>query len=162
MIDKSGVRTYLRAMGRRSATLIVLVVTICLLLGPVGQSYAGAVQEANAGQGGQTIDLNKLPVRGKITVVDVFSPFCPPCMRLAPLLEQLAQKRSDLVIKKVNIQRPEVSGKIDWQSPLAQQLGLHSIPHFMIFNAKGRLESQGQEAMKQVLGWLQEAGLIRK
>ena len=93
---------------------------VCLLWGLVGQSYAGAVQEANAGRDGQTIDLKKLPVQGKITVVDFFSQYCPPCMQLAPLLEQLAQKRSDLAIKKVNIQRPEVSGKIDWQSPLAQ------------------------------------------
>ena len=162
MIDKSGSRTYLRAMTRRSATLIVVVAAVCLLWGLVGQSYAGAVQEANAGKGGQPIELNKLPVRGKITVVDFFSQYCPPCMRLAPLLEQLAQKRSDLAIKKVNIQRPEVSGKIDWQSPLAQQLGLQSIPHFMIFNAKGRLEAQGQDAMKQVLSWLQEAGLLKQ
>ena len=84
-----------------------------------------------------------LPVQGKITVVDFFSQYCPPCMRLAPLLEQLAQKRSDLAIKKVNIQRPEVSGKIDWQSPLAKQLGLHSIPHFMIFDQKGKLVVPG-------------------
>ena len=162
MIDKSGARTYLRAMARRSVTLIGVVAAICLLWGLVGQSYAGAVQEANAGREGQTIDLKNLPVQGKITVVDFFSPYCPPCMQLAPLLEQLAQKRSDLAIKKVNIQRPEVSGKIDWQSPLAQQLGLHSIPHFMIFNQKGKLEAQGQEATKQVLAWLKEAGLIWK
>ncbi len=161
MIDKSGSRTFLRAMTRRSATLIV-VAAVCLLWGLVGQSYAGAVHEANAGRGGQPIELNKLPVRGKITVVDFFSQYCPPCMRLAPLLEQLAQKRSDLAIKKVNIQRPEVSGKIDWQSPLAQQLELHSIPHFMIFDQKGKLSSEGQEAMKQVIAWLQEAGLIKQ
>lgn len=162
MIDKSGARTYLRATARRSASFIVLAAAISLVLGLAGQSYAGAVQEANAGRGGQPIDLKSLPVKGKITVVDFFSQYCPPCMQLAPLLEQLAQKRSDLAIKKVNIQRPDVSGKIDWQSPLAQQLGLQSIPHFMIFNAKGRLESQGQEATKQVIGWLKEAGLLNK
>ena len=54
MIDKSGSRTYLRAMARRSATLIVVVAALCLLWGLVGQSYAGAVQEANAGREGQT------------------------------------------------------------------------------------------------------------
>jgi thiol-disulfide isomerase/thioredoxin len=162
MIDKPGSKTYLRAMARRiNATLIALAVGFCLLFGLVGQSYGEAVQEANAGRGGQTIELSKLPSRGHVTVVDVFSPFCPPCMQLAPLLEQLAQKRSDLVIKKVNIQRPEISGKIDWQSPLAKQLELHSIPHFMIFDQRGKLKSQGQEATKQVVGWLKEAGLLK-
>jgi len=61
----------------------------------------------------------------------------------------------------VNIQRPEVSGRIDWQSPLAQQFQLHSIPHLMIFNRRGRLETQGPEAMKQVVDWLKEAGLLK-
>jgi thiol-disulfide isomerase/thioredoxin len=162
MIDKSGARPYLKAMERRSAPLIVVVAAVCLLFGLVGQSYAGEVQEANAGRGGQPLELNKLPVKGKITVVDFFSQYCPPCMKLAPLLEQLAQKRSDLAIKKVDIQRPEKSGGIDWQSPLAQQLGLRSIPHFMIFDERGKLSSQGQEAMKQVIGWLQEAGLLKQ
>ncbi len=156
MINKTGARM------RRGTVLIILTAVSCLLLGLVGQSYAGAVREANAGHEGQTIDLSKLPAKGKVTVVDVFSPYCPPCMKLAPMLEQLAQKRSDLVIKKVNIQRPSVSGKIDWQSPLAQQLSLHAIPHFMIFNAQGKLEAQGQEATKQVIGWLKEAGLLNQ
>lgn len=160
MIDKSEARTYLRTIARLSVKLIVLVAVLGLLLGQLGQSYAGAVQEANAGQEGQTMDLKSLPVQGKTTIADFFSPYCPPCVKLAPLLEQLGQKRSDLAIKKVNIQRPEISGKIDWQSPLAQQLGLRSIPHFMIFDQQGKVKSQGQEATKQVVGWLQEAGLI--
>lgn len=163
MMDKTGTSSNLSAMaGRIKAAVIVLTALSCLPGGLAGQSYAGAVQDANAGRYGQTIELNRLPAKGKTTVVDLYSPLCPPCMRLAPLLEQLAQKRSDLAIKKVNIQRPEVQGKIDWQSPLAQQLGLHAIPHFMIFNAKGGLESQGKEATKQVIVWLQEAGLIGK
>jgi thioredoxin-related protein len=61
----------------------------------------------------------------------------------------------------LDIQRPEKSGGIDWQSPLAKQLSLRSIPHFMIFDQKGKLASQGQEAMQQVMGWLQEAGLLK-
>ncbi len=132
-----------------------------LLLALAGPALAGAVLDGNAGRYGQTMDIRSLPVKGKTTVVDCFSPYCPPCMRLAPLLEKLAQARSDLVIKKVNIQRPEVSGHIDWQSPLARQLELRSIPHFMIFDQKGKLASQGQDATKQVIGWLQEAGLLK-
>jgi thiol-disulfide isomerase/thioredoxin len=160
MMGRFGAWNYLRAKaGRIPATLIVGAAGFCLLCGLVGPSYGGAVQEVNAGRGGQPIELKQLPTRGKITVVDFFSPYCPPCLRLAPLLEQLAQKRSNLVIKKVNIQRPEVSGRIDWQSPLAQQFQLHSIPYLMIFNQRGRLETQGPEAMKQVVDWLKEAGL---
>ena len=162
MMIQLGARNYFGAKaGRIPATLIVWAAGFCLLCGLVGPSYGGAVQEVNAGRGGQPIELKQLPTRGKITVVDFFSPYCPPCLRLAPLLEQLAEKRSDLVIKKVNIQRPEVSGRIDWQSPLAQQFQLHSIPHLMIFNQRGGLETQGLEAMKQVMDWLKETGLLK-
>lgn len=163
MIDKSLREAYLRTrVGRVKSALTCGFLGIFLFLGLAGQVMAGAAQDGNPGRSGQTLDLKSLPVRGKTTVVDCYSQYCPPCMRLAPLLEQLAQKRSDLAIKKVDIQRPEVSGHIDWQSPLAKQLELRSIPHFMIFDQKGKLASQGQEAMKQVLGWLQEAGLIGK
>jgi thiol-disulfide isomerase/thioredoxin len=162
MMGQIGARNYLRVKTACiPATLIVWAAGFCLLCGLVGQSYGGAVSEVNADRGGQPIELKQLPTRGKITVVDFFSPYCPPCLRLAPLLEQLAQKRSDLVIKKVNIQRPEVSGRIDWQSPLAQQFQLHSIPYLMIFNQRGGLETQGLEAMKQVMDWLKETGLLK-
>jgi thiol-disulfide isomerase/thioredoxin len=162
MIDNLAMEAYLRTMkGRVKSALTCGFLGFFLLLALTGQLLAGAVQDGNPGRSGQTLDLKSLPVKGSTTVVDCYSQYCPPCMRLAPLLEQLAQKRSDLVIKKVDIQRPEVSGHIDWQSPLAKQLGLRSIPHFMIFDQKGKLASEGQGAMKQVLGWLQEAGLLK-
>ncbi len=157
-------KTYRRVLaGRRPVALVALLAGFCLLSGLLaGPVRAGAVQEANAGREGQTLDLQTLPVKGKTTVVDFYSPFCPPCMKLAPLLEQLAQQRSDLVIKKVNIQRPQVQGNIDWQSPLAKQLGLHSIPHLVIFDKQGQTTATGQEAIKQVVAWLQEAGLLKQ
>ena len=131
MIDKSPRRAYLRAMKRGiKRGLACGFLGFFLLLALAGQIVAGAVQDGNPGRYGQTLDLKSLPVKGKTTVVDCYSPFCPPCMRLAPLLEELAQKRADLVIKKVNIQRPEVSAGIDWQAPLAKQLGIRSVPHF--------------------------------
>jgi hypothetical protein len=74
----------------------------------------------------------------------------------------LAQKRRDLEIIKLNINRPEVLGRIDWQSPLAKQLGLRSIPHFLIFDREGRLTAQGPEARWQILDWLREAGLLKQ
>jgi thiol-disulfide isomerase/thioredoxin len=161
MIDKPETRAYLRARtGGTTAALILGFIGLLLLL--PGQLMAGAVQDGNPGRSGETLDLKTLPVKGKTTVVDVYSPYCPPCMRLAPLLEQLAQQRPDLVIKKVNIQRPNVPGRIDWQSPLAKQLGLRSIPHFMIFDQQRKLQVEGKEAFQQVLSWLKKAGLLKQ
>lgn len=164
MIDKPESSSYLRGRGRRiNSTLLVLLAGFCLGWGLAGSADAAAVQEANADRAGQTLDLATLPVKGKITVVDFYSPYCPPCMAIGPLLEQLSQKRPELAIQKVNIQRPEKSGGIDWQSPLAQQMGFGSIgiPYFLIFDKHGKMVAKGKEAQKQVIGWLQEAGLIK-
>lgn len=163
MIDKLETRAYLRTMGRwlRSA-LIGKFLGVFLLLALSAPGLAGAVQEGNAGQEGSEVALQALPVKGKITVVDCYSPYCPPCVRLAPFLEELAQKRTDLEIIKLNINRPEVQARIDWQSPLAKQLGLRAIPHFLIFDSQGRQTAQGPEARRQVLDWLREAGLLKQ
>jgi len=99
-------------------------------------------------------------VNGKTTLIDFYSPFCPPCVQLAPVMAQLAAKRPDLAIRKVNINRPGVQG-IDWRSPLAQQYQIRQVPYFMVFSPQGRLVAQGREAAETLRRWLQEAGLMR-
>ncbi len=105
-------------------------------------------------------DVKSLLVKGKTTLIDFYSPYCPPCMRLAPIMAQLAEKRPDLALVKVNINRLEVVG-IDWSSPLAQQYQIRQVPYFMIFSPQGQLLSQGQDAVGTVQRWLQEAGLMK-
>jgi thiol-disulfide isomerase/thioredoxin len=138
-----------------------LVVAALLSLALVSSgAWAGAVADANRSNPGQTLDVNSLVVQGKTTLIDFHSPFCPPCVQLAPIMAQLAAKRPDLVIKKVNINRPEVQG-IDWRSPLAQQYQIRQVPYFMIFSPQGQLVAQGREASETVERWLQKAGLIK-
>jgi hypothetical protein len=79
-------------------------------------------------------------------------------MRISPRLEQLGQKRPDLQIVKVDINRPETKG-IDWQSPLARQYALRSIPHFKIFDGNGNVVDEGDPAFKKIMGWLRAEGL---
>ena len=54
---------------------------------------------------------------------------------------------------KVDINRPEVH-KIDWQSPVAQQYGLQSIPFFKIVGPNGQLIAEGKPARDQVDAWI--------
>jgi thiol-disulfide isomerase/thioredoxin len=143
---------------KRPSWQVFFLVALALL--PAAGAAAAELLEANSGQGGETLDLQSLRVKGKTTLIDFYSPFCPPCLRLAPLLEALAQKRPELVIKKVNINRPEIKG-IDWKSPLAQQHRISSVPHFVIFSPQGKA-IHGQAASKKVMDWLTEAGLMPK
>jgi thiol-disulfide isomerase/thioredoxin len=163
MIDKHHVRHYVRGMARpRNASRWPLVLAVLLSLGFVASgAWAGSVVAANTGRGGQTLEIKSLPVKGKTTLIDFYSPFCPPCVRLAPVMKKLAARRSDLAIKKVNINRPGIQG-IDWQSPLAQQYGIRWVPYFMIFSPTGKLVAQGKDAVDQVRRWLQEEDLTRR
>jgi thioredoxin len=104
----------------------------------------------NAGKEGQEIELKDHLVAGKMNIIDFYSEFCPPCKAVAPMLEQLAAKDPDVVVGKVDINRPDTRG-IDWNSPVAQQYNLRSIPHFKIYDGEGKLVAEGQEAKDQLL-----------
>ncbi len=161
MIDNHLLRNYVKAMNRVRISLLLSLTLVAFLAMSLAASgaWAGEV-DANQGNTGQTMEVKSLVVRGKTTVVDFYSPYCPPCMYLAPLLARLGESRSDLSIQRVNINRPEVNG-IDWRSPLAQQYQIKSVPYFMIFNPQGKLQAQGKEAFDLVRGWLQDAGLMK-
>jgi thiol-disulfide isomerase/thioredoxin len=91
---------------------------------------------------GAPVKLTDYLVPGKTVVFDFYSDFCPPCVRVAPALEKLHASRSDVVVVKVDINRPETKGRIDWQSPVAKQFRLNSIPHFKVYGPDGKLQAE--------------------
>jgi thiol-disulfide isomerase/thioredoxin len=161
MIDIRQLRHYVKSMhrARKSLALSPLLAALLALAFFSSEAGAGTLLDANPNNPGQTLDVKSLLVKGKTTLVDFYSPFCPPCVRLAPLMAKLAKKRPDLAIKKVNINRPGING-IDWRSPLAQQYQIRQVPFFMIFDPQGKPVAQGREAVETVGGWLQEAGIM--
>lgn len=87
---------------------------------------------------GQKVDLADYLVPGKTTVFDFTSKYCPPCRGYDEPLVKLHAQRADIVVVKVDINRPETKG-IDWKSPVAQQYGMNSIPHFKVYGPDGKL-----------------------
>jgi thiol-disulfide isomerase/thioredoxin len=104
---------------------------------------------------GDPVKLEDYLVTGKITVIDFYSHFCPPCMALAPLLVKLHQSRDDLAVVEVDINRPGVTG-IDWQSPVAGEFKLESIPNLVIYSATGTVIASGDKARDLVVDWIQK------
>ena len=104
---------------------------------------------------GQKVDLADFLVTGKTTVFDFTSEYCPPCRVYADPLLKLHQRRQDLAVVKVDINRPEYH-HIDWESPVSQQYALSGkgIPHFKIYGPDGKLVSEGDEARLQVNRWI--------
>lgn len=105
---------------------------------------------------GQPIKLADYLSPGKTVIFDFYSDFCGPCVAVAPRLEKLHAKRADIVVVKVDINRPGVKG-IDWQSPVTKQFGLRSIPHFKVYGPDGKLVAEdgpgGRKAAEMVLAW---------
>lgn len=101
---------------------------------------------------GEEITLADHLFAGKTTIVDFYSKYCPPCMRLGPIIESLVEGREDLALVKVDINRPGVQG-IDWNSPVAQKFALRSIPYLRVYGPDGTMQAEGRAALEMVLGW---------
>lgn len=104
--------------------------------------------------GGQEMKLSDYLVPGKTTVFDFFSEYCPPCRAIAPHMERLHETHADIAVVKVDINRPDTHG-IDWNSPVARQYHLESIPHFKVYGPDGKLKAEGDPAYDLVVSWMQ-------
>jgi len=117
-----------------------------------------AESAANAAKPGEEIDLKNYLRRGVTNIVDFYSEYCPPCRQISPRLIKLDQKRNDIKVVKIDINRKDVRG-IDWGSPLVKQFQLQSIPHFKIYDEMGNLKAEGEEAYYEVMGLLKKEGI---
>ena len=57
-------------------------------------------------------------------LVDFWAEWCGPCHAIAPVLDQIAEERSDLKVVKLNI---------DEEPDVAQRYGVMSIPTLILF-----------------------------
>jgi thiol-disulfide isomerase/thioredoxin len=113
---------------------------------------------ANAKKPGEEVQLEDFVQGDQTTIFDFYSRFCPPCQKISPWLKELDKRRDDLVVFKVDINRPGVRG-IDWQSPVARQYNLKSIPYFIVYNSDGERIYEGQEAYDYVTGLITDEGI---
>ncbi|MBN2346155.1 MAG: thioredoxin family protein [Candidatus Aminicenantes bacterium] len=138
--------------------LLLILLGLVALLGYLAYNRQYRSHPVNAFQPGAELDVEAFLEKGKTTIVDFYSNYCPPCRKISPLLTKLEKKRPDLAVINVNINRRGVKG-IDWSSPVARQYNLKSIPHFRIYDGEGNLLQEGQEAYVWIMTMLARAGI---
>lgn len=102
---------------------------------------------------GEEYDYKLLAQPGKYTIVDFYSDDCGPCLRISPMLDELALAQPRVAIARLDIDRPGTRG-IDWRSPLARQYSLRSIPHFKILSPSCALIAEGDAAFDLIASWI--------
>ena len=63
-------------------------------------------------------------IQSGIALVDFYADWCGPCKMMSPIVNEIADERTDVTVAKVNV---------DESSELASRFGVVSIPTFIIF-----------------------------
>ena len=107
--------------------------------------------QASINRPGECLEVKDHLVAGKTNVVVFSAPWCPACRQEEPRLKEMCQADPDKVVLKVDIK--------DWDSPVAKQYDIHSLPHFQIYDQQGQKLHEGDRARAEFDQWCSQLGI---
>ena len=102
---------------------------------------------------GNPIDLKKTLYDGEVNVLFFYSPAVAECREMDAPIRKLAKQRPDLIIQRVDINRPSINGP-DYKSPVAQQFSIKKLPNFQIYDMDGDLVTTDEAATTMIKQWM--------
>jgi thioredoxin 1 len=86
----------------------------------------------------------KVLKNSKPVIVDFWAPWCQPCLRFAPIFEEISKTRSEIFVKL----------NVDENPKIASQFSVMSIPSIKVFN-KGKI-------VGEMIGLMDKASFSKK
>ena len=81
---------------------------------------------------------------GKTVLIDFWATWCGPCKMIAPLVEEIAAERSDIIVGKIDV---------DQEMDLAVQFGITSIPTLIVM--------KNGEKVTSMVGYRPKADILK-
>ncbi len=106
----------------------------------------GSAPPPPSGNGMAQADFDKLLKSEKLVLVDFYAPWCAPCKRMAPYLDEIKKDMAD----RVEVVRIDV----DQSQELARSLSVEALPTLLIYR-------KGQSVWRNV-GFIEKAEVVAK
>ncbi len=92
-------------------------------------------------------NFNEIKSGEKPVLLDFYADWCGPCRMVSPIVDEIAEERSDIVVGKINV---------DDEPELASAFGVFSIPTLVVLKA-GEIvnQSTGAKPKEQILSMLE-------
>ena len=109
-------------------------------LQPLPEEVRRTLDIASASEGPE-IELAKVLVPGKVTLLDYWASWCAPCHLLDARLQRLARAQPKLAVRRVNVAK--------FDNPVGKQavreFGIRAIPYVRVYDGKGRFMGEDRD-----------------